>query len=140
MGPPPAALDQAPPGQKIRGGTGSGQPVTPGCRAARNAKQPARAPEGALAPQSAEELGDVRVDPVRTVVRRPTAIVQSAPSLRLVPRQPLVTDPPTHPVAGAELGPDEPVTQGVLDETNPLVHRGSLQPRNRRSNRESPAV
>jgi hypothetical protein len=80
MGPPPAALDQAPPGQEIRRGTGSGQPVTPGCRVARNAKQPARAPEGALAPQSAEELGDVRVDPLRTVVRRPTAIVQSAVS------------------------------------------------------------
>src|SRR4026208_754352 len=77
---------------------------------------------------------------MRTVVRGPTAIEQAASTLLLVPRQPLVPDPPAHAVAGAELGHGKPVTQRVLDETNPLVHRGSLQPRHRRSslNRESP--
>ena len=137
--PPVAATEhQAPAREQIRRGTGRRPPDHARLPGRENAEQLARAPMRVLAPEPAEQLGELRGDAVRTVMRRATAIVQPAAPLLFIPRHPFVADPPTHTVPRAELRHREPVAQGILDEPHPLVHRGSLQPRHRPSslNRE----
>ena len=86
-----------------------------------------------LAPRRAEQLRDVVADPVRAVVRRPTAVREPAATLCFVAGQPFVPDPAAHPVAGAALGHREPVTHRVVHELQALLQGNSLQPGHRRA-------
>src|SRR6266849_7400385 len=71
-------------------------------------------------------------------VRRATAVVLAAPTFLVVARQPFVPDAAADAVPRAQLRNREAVAQGVLNEPDSLVHRGSLQPGHRPSspNRE----
>ena len=96
-----------------------------------NVPQLAGAPQRMLATERAEQFHELGVDAVGAVVRRPTAIVQSAPSFLLKTREPFVADPPAHAVAGTQLSRGEAVTPRVVDERQALLHRGCLQPGHR---------
>ena len=62
-------------------------------------------------------------------MRGAAAVLESAPSLLGVPLEPLVPNPAANAVPGAELAHGEAVAEGILNELQAFVHRGSLQPR-----------
>ena len=72
--PAPPPQHQAAAREQIRRGTGRGPPRHSWVPRRENAEQFAGAPEGVLAPQRTEELGELGVDAMRAVVRGPTAI------------------------------------------------------------------
>lgn len=98
-----------------------------------DAQELPRSPEGMLPPERTDPVGELGLDPMRTVVRGAAPIPEPAPAFLLVAREPLVPDATTDTIPRAERRHREPVAQCVLNELDPLVHRGSLQPRHRRS-------
>lgn len=73
-----------------------------------------------------------RLNLVRAVMRDMTPIGQAAPTVRLIPREPLVADPATHAIACTEFTHREPIAVGVAHKLQPFVHRSTLPPWNRR--------
>jgi hypothetical protein len=137
---PPAPLDQAASRQQVCRGARRGPPRDARMARCENAQQLARAPERMLAAQRAQQLRELGVDPVRAMMRGSTAIAQTASPLLLEPLNPLVANTAAHAVARTELRHREAITPRIVNELQALFHRGSLQPRHRRSslNRESP--
>jgi hypothetical protein len=120
---PPPLQHEAAAREEIGGGARSRPRDHTRMPGAQDAQQLARAPEGVLPPQRADELRDRRVDAMRTVMRRAAAIVQPASAFLVVAREPLVADLATHAVPRAELRHREPIAQGVLNELHSLFHR-----------------
>src|SRR5712692_1609485 len=139
--PPPPPQDEAVAREQVRRGARSRPRRHVGMARREDAQELARPPEGMSPSQPADELGDRRVDAMGAVVRRATAVVQAAPSFLVVAGQPFVPDAAAGAIPCAERRHREAVAQGILNEPDSLVHRGSLQPRHRPSslNREWPS-
>jgi hypothetical protein len=96
-----------------------------------DAQQLARAPLRVRRAEGAQQLGKVRRDRVRRVVRRAAPVGEATPALLGVAVHPLVAYAAAHAVAGAELRHGEAVTLSIGHELQALVHRGRLRPGHR---------
>jgi len=133
-GPALAALvDQASSGEQVRHGAGGGPLPDAVMLPRQDHQQVASAPVGMRDARSHEELHEVGGDLVRALVRRPAAVLQAAVSLGVVPRQPLVADAPTDPIASTELAHRKAIAEGIAHKLQSLVHDSTLLPRHRRA-------
>jgi hypothetical protein len=127
---PPPPLDQALAGEQVMHGTDGG-PRRVGMPGFEIVQQLPRAPVGMLPPGRAQELRDLRRDPVRAVVGRAAPIDQTLAAARVGPVQPFVAGFAADPVAGTELGHGVEPLPVIGDERQTLFHGCGLHPRHR---------
>jgi len=89
-----------------------------------------------LTPEVAYEIGEPAVDPMRAVVWCPASVSEPTPSFLFVSREPLVADATTDAVSSAQLRHRKAITKRIINKSNPLFHRCSLQPRHRPSSQD----
>ena len=134
--PTPAVLDQPPAGQQI-GDRTRRRPGAPARMPPReDGEELAGSPMRMRCPLRDQELDHAARGLMRAVVRGATPITEPGPSLGIVAREPLVPNPSTHAVAGAQLAHREPITQGVADKPQPLIHGNTLLPGHRQTSRK----
>jgi hypothetical protein len=131
MRPPPApARHQAPPREEIIDGASSG-PVDRRMPRGEIVEELAGSPVGVFVPGRAQQVGQLRRDPVRTGVRRPAPRREARPAVLLEPVETLIAGRSADPVAGTQLGHGVEPKPVVADELQTLVHGVGLQPRHR---------
>jgi hypothetical protein len=131
--PAPTLLDQAIAGEEVpRGAHGGPRRLGDlGMPGPEPGEQLAGSPVRVRAPGAAQQVRDLLVDTVRTVMRGVAPILQAAPAVLVEPVEPLVAGLPANAVAGAELRSRVKTTSIVDDEPFALFHGCRLQPRHR---------
>jgi hypothetical protein len=123
--PPPAALlDQALAGEQVAR-RADGRPGLLGDRGMPRrepVEQLAGAPVRMLAPRPKQQVRDLLVDAVRTVVGRMAPIPQAAPTVLVIAGQPFVAGLPADGVPDTELGPRVKAEPIIGDEPFALFH------------------
>ena len=94
-------------------------------------QQLAGAPVGVLPPRGAQQLREVRRDPVGAGVGRAAPGGQARPAVLLKPVETLIAGLPANLVAGTQVRHGVEPTPVISDELQPLVHGVGLQPRHR---------
>ena len=136
---PPSLLHEAVARQEIAGGADR-RPRDPRVPGLEPLQEFLRPPVRVLPPCGQQEMRHRRPNLVRTVMGRPTSVVQRRAPARVIACQPFVAGLSADSVACAELGHVVESESEIINESFPLFHGRCLQPGHQSTSQSIPSV